>query len=1389
MNLSVELQLLKEKCQLLEQELASIKQENAYLSTVNTKLIEARNTGTSPNALPNNEVTNAPLYWDVLLNNIYENSHSAILIFNTTNHQVVSVNKRAIELFEAESTSQFHSSYLPELEYVKTTESELIALFNEVQTKGKASRLFHYQTFKGKPFWGLCQIQNYNINNESILAIRISDINEHLKEKEVSDAILNSYHQLTDNINNIAIVTFDTDFKCTLMSGAFAKKLKLYVEYCQGKHITEFVSPDYKDKNIIALNNAKNGKSKTYYFLFNDQYTQADIVPIKNAKGEVDTIMVMLQDRTTEYEREQALKLNEELLNGSFMESPVGMALVDIETGEFVKKNNFSNKLFHKYQIPEEATYFQLIKRLPFDNLFLQEHLLKLKENQTFYEQAKFNYPNNANGYLQVAMRKININNLKYALFIITDITEHILKQQQLQDSQELLNALYNNTSFGLILIKKTDFTIQGANTSILDLINCRSEYDIIGKEFDSCFGTLLTTLNQRTFALLMADQSSIKGETSGTDAYGKTKHFSFEIIKIQQNQIEYFLLNISDTTEKIKHELQLLESKNLLKTVVEASPFQTFLCETDNLNVIMANKSGYLALGYSSYEEIKGASIQEWSKIIFPEDIHKWNNAIAYPTEGSFDVQVMLPNAKTSNWFTVYISHIETENGKLRLIKCTDITDKKRLANDLLKSQQIINEIFNQSTDAIFVRKFESIEGLMCNQVALDLFEAKDSLEFASKEFSAYSADEWNEENDKKFADEILQKGVFEVDFHYKSILGNTFWGYTRVKTFYVNEELYILYIITDISDIKEKTELLEENEKNFRQMFYNNPQPMFIIEADSDVIVDANNAALKQYGYTAEEFIGQEFLITGGCNSNNLTIDEDSKIENYGMVNHIKSDGTSLLVDLKKTPILRISPGNYKLCIAIDITQLKLTEQKLIDSNYYLENIINTDPNAIFVKDLNGTLLLVNKAFAKLANKSVADLLNKNEKDLYSITNLELFAATDKAVIASKKLYSFEQNQINKKTGKNQYFISYKTPLLLADGKINILGVMVDITNQKEAEFEVARRGQLFNFVFNNSTDALFIVDTRSDYIMDVNERSLQMFGYSSKQDFIGKKGPEFQKRDFTKEEITSINRDVENTGGFSREIEFKRKDNSEFWGSIAGSIFTVSSQQYYLIRVLNIQKSREYQDALANSVHEKEVLIKEVHHRVKNNMAVISGLLQLQSSYFKDKETREAFKDAQNRIKGMALIHEMLYQTESLTHINFGRYIDSLVGNIQRSMNQACPIYLNMDISDDIIDLVSAVPCGLIINELITNCYKHAFTDKEKGNIWITYKLYDNQYHISVKDDGVGLSDEKLNLKKQNSLGMILITELTRQLKGTIEIGSENGTEYKLLFPAKV
>jgi PAS domain S-box-containing protein len=265
-----------------------------------------------------------------------------------------------------------------------------------------------------------------------------------------------------------------------------------------------------------------------------------------------------------------------------------------------------------------------------------------------------------------------------------------------------------------------------------------------------------------------------------------------------------------------------------------------------------------------------------------------------------------------------------------------------------------------------------------------------------------------------------------------------------------------------------------------------------------------------------------------------------------------------------------------------------------------------------------------------------------------------------------------------------------------------------MVNVTAQKEAQLEVARRGQLFNIVFNSSTDALFIVDAASELIVDVNEQTLHLFGYPHKSDFIGRKGPELQVRGFTPDEWDSIAQEVMQTGTFTREIAYKRKDGTQFIGSLAGTLFEVGGQMYHLIRVLNIQKTKDYEKALTDSLHDKEILIKEIHHRVKNNMAVISGLLQLQSSYFPDKDMRNAFKEAQNRIKGMALIHEMLYQTDSLSHINFGKYINNLVGTIQRSMQTECPIYFHLDIANDLIDLVSAVPCGLIINELITNAY---------------------------------------------------------------------------------
>jgi two-component sensor histidine kinase/CHASE1-domain containing sensor protein len=212
-----------------------------------------------------------------------------------------------------------------------------------------------------------------------------------------------------------------------------------------------------------------------------------------------------------------------------------------------------------------------------------------------------------------------------------------------------------------------------------------------------------------------------------------------------------------------------------------------------------------------------------------------------------------------------------------------------------------------------------------------------------------------------------------------------------------------------------------------------------------------------------------------------------------------------------------------------------------------------------------------------------------------------------------------------------------------------------------------------------------------------------------------------------------------------------------------------------------------SKAEQTALA-SLKEKEVLLKEVHHRVKNNLQVICSLLNLQAGDIPEPQTREMFTDSQQRVRSMALVHEKLYQAEDLARIDFAEYVRSLATYLIRSYRPAAtPITLRVEGAEVFLEVDKAVPCGLIVNELVSNALKHAFPAGRRGEICISLRAETKKHLIlRVSDDGVGFPSG-LDFRQTRSLGLQLVTTLIEQLQGTIELQHHSGTTFQLRFPA--
>jgi PAS domain S-box-containing protein len=210
----------------------------------------------------------------------------------------------------------------------------------------------------------------------------------------------------------------------------------------------------------------------------------------------------------------------------------------------------------------------------------------------------------------------------------------------------------------------------------------------------------------------------------------------------------------------------------------------------------------------------------------------------------------------------------------------------------------------------------------------------------------------------------------------------------------------------------------------------------------------------------------------------------------------------------------------------------------------------------------------------------------------------------------------------------------------------------------------------------------------------------------------------------------------------------------------------------------RIMGVEK-------IESSLKEKEVLLKEIHHRVKNNLQIISSLLNLQSGYIKDKDSIEIFKESQNRVRSMALIHEKLYQSKDMSQIDFSEYVSELVSNLfsSYSLNSAL-ITLHQNINDILLEIDIAINLGLIINELVSNAFKHAFPEGRKGNLYISIKKDGHKYELIIEDDGIGFSSE-IDFRKTESLGLQLIITLVEQIGGEIFLFSDNGTKFVIKF----
>lgn len=339
-------------------------------------------------------------------------------------------------------------------------------------------------------------------------------------------------------------------------------------------------------------------------------------------------------------------------------------------------------------------------------------------------------------------------------------------------------------------------------------------------------------------------------------------------------------------------------------------------------------------------------------------------------------------------------------------------------------------------------------------------------------------------------------------------------------------------------------------------------------------------------------------------------------------------------------------------------------------------------------------------------------------------------------------------------------------------------------EIQERKRAHAALRQSEERYRQLFEISPHAMTVHGKGK--ILLANPAAAKLVNASGPDALIGRTIWEFVHDDLLAEFQERLDR-LEQNGGATELTEWKLRDlnNTVLDVEVASVASTYKEMHAILTVTRDITQAKRAQEKLKVSLEEKEILLREIHHRVKNNLQIISSLLRLQLKYAGTKSLEDIFNDSQNRLQSMALLHEKLYRSEDLAKVDFRPYVGALLSNLIQSYGSSeRSITFKNEVGEIRLCLDTAIPCGLIINELVSNCLKHAFHDGRPGSVEVGLNCVKSECRLTIADDGVGFPPD-LDRIDPGTLGLRLVNTLVSQLRGQVRVNSSRGTAYEIMF----
>jgi len=842
------------------------------------------------------------------------------------------------------------------------------------------------------------------------------------------------------------------------------------------------------------------------------------------------------------------------------------------------------------------------------------------------------------------------------------------------------------------------------------------------------------------------------------------------------------------DITDRHDMEERLRKSEQRYRVLAENG--YDLICELDAQGTYRFTNSSFSStLGFDR-DELLGTSA---FALIHPDDRPAVQEEFtqAFGTTTAHTKRFRSQNKRGEyRWFEAVGRVYTGEGGAERLVVIArDVTVTVMAHEQVAASERTYRGVTNTIDDAIYIHDLEG-RFLDVNDGAVAMY-GHSREEFLGRTPDFLSAPG---RNDPAATQDALRRAAAGEPQHFE------WWGIRRngevfpkdvrlTKGWYFGREA-IIAIARDITERKLVEAKLADSERRYRMVVENVNEAL--IQTDMEgVITFVNRRFSDLTGFETEEVLGQTgrglFLDETAWNivRGKVGLWREGKSDVYDLRMRRKTGG-EIRVEVSGSPAYSAA-GEIVGSIGVlsDVTEQRTAQDALLVSEQKYRDMYEEAPIGIYRSTVGGQLLSANAAATRMFGyEADADVLP-------TVTNIarDLFvdpAVRDSLVREALETEGFVRREVLYRRRDGSAFSANVHMRAMGKGRgagTILEGYVEDITERKQMELSIRDREEQLRLITDNMMDMVAQMD-HAMIFRYVSSSHARVLGYR-REELMDTWAPDLLHPD-DRQETTESLRSMLRRGEGSIRLRCRHKNGHYIWLEITGRSIQNAAGEYTgaVIASRDISEQRQAEEELRNTLKEKEILVREVLHRVKNNLNLVASLLYMQSVYAEPKEAG-VFLEARNRVIAMSRIHEKLYASASLALLKSKGYVEDVVSGLLQAYGRPT-IRVVMDVESFEIGLDKAIPLGLIINELVTNSFKYAFPDNRAGEIAVGFRRGDRgEAVLQVRDTGVGLS-EAVDTAKPRSLGLSIVSMLTEQIGGRLVVNRVGGTDFTLAFP---